>query len=328
MHILCGDIGGTKTRLAIVELARQSLSSQVETSYPSAEYDSLAQVISDFTRQLPHTIRHAAFGVAGPVLNDSCSTTNLPWVIDAKELSRDLELDSTHLLNDLEATAWGIDALDTGEIHTLQPGAAHPSGNRAVIAAGTGLGEAGAYWNGTEYVPFATEGGHSDFAPGTELESRLLTWMRQDKSQVCWEDLLSGPGLCTIYRFLLQQQAQPEPGWLQQQSNGDQAARICELAETGDDRLAAQSMQLFARLYGAEAGNLGLKLMARGGVYLGGGIAPRILPWLQTPEFLQAFRNKGKMQELMESMPVRVILNDRAALYGPAIYLREKILQV
>ncbi len=328
MHFLCGDIGGTKTRLAILKLDNQTVNPVAENSYSSTDFSSLTEIISEFTSQLEQPIQAAAFGVAGPILRGRCKTTNLPWIIDTNTIEQELRTPSVHLINDLEATAWGIEMLTEDEIHTLQTGSENPVGNRAVIAAGTGLGQAGILWDGTDYNPFATEGGHCDFAPGNAIEAELLASLQQNETQVCWEDLLSGPGLCAIYSFLLQRNNSPVPDWFQQQMlGGDPAAEISNRASENDDQLCITAMEIFARLYGAEAGNLGLKMMARGGVYLGGGIAPKILDWLQTPVFLQAFRNKGKMQQLMESMPIRVILNDRAALYGPAIYLREKLLR-
>ncbi len=327
MHILCGDVGGTNTRLAILEANSHSSDPIIEANYPSRQYSSLSEIIREFANNLGRPIEIAAFGVAGPVLKHQCTTTNLPWTIDARELEQDLKIPSIHLINDLEATAWGIDALGEQDIHTLQYGAADPAGNRAVIAAGTGLGQAGMLWDGARHIPFATEGGHCDFAPCNTLEYELLASLQHLRGQVCWEDLLSGPGLSRIYQFLLNHNKTPEPGWFQQAvAEGDPAASISALASEGGDQLCIEAMELFIRLYGAEAGNLGLKLMARGGVYLGGGIAPKIVDWLQTPAFLQAFCNKGKMQDLMESMPVRVILNDRAALYGPAVYLQQRVL--
>ncbi len=328
MHILCGDIGGTKTRLAILKIHDQPLDPEIEQSYSSAKYTSLTEIVREFYQDAGIPVQYAAFGVAGPVAENRCNTTNLPWTIEAARIGRELGIPSVHLINDLEATAWGIESLNEQDIHTLLDGSANPTGNRAVIAAGTGLGQAGILWDGTRHIPFATEGGHCDFAPGNELEHDLLISLRQQSKQVCWEDLLSGAGLSTIYKFILQHHQIPIPAWLQQQtSSGDPAADICRLASENREPLCVVAMEIFTRIYGAEAGNLGLKLMARGGVYLAGGIAPKILDWLQTPAFLQAFTNKGKMQELMQTMPVRVILNDRAALYGPAQYLRAMLLR-
>lgn len=319
MYILCGDIGGTKTRLAIFDLDDFPRST-AEDTYPSNSYDSLEEIILEFLSGQNEPIAYAAFGIAGPILGRSCRTTNLPWLIDANQIEQKLEIPSAHLINDLEATAYGIAALNEGECYTLQAGSNDAQGNCAVIAAGTGLGQAGMFWNGTKHIPFSTEGGHSDFAPGSELEFELLSTLKQSESNVCWEDILSGPGLVSIYRFLLEKQRLPN------QPRIFTAEAIANAANDGDP-LGIDTMKIYSRLYGAEAGNLALKIMATGGVYIGGGIAPKILDWLKQPQFLEAFLNKGKMRTLMESIPVHVILNDRAALYGPALYLRENVLQ-
>jgi glucokinase len=325
MHILCGDIGGTKTRLAIFFLESGAIHPVVEKTYSSPDYNSLIQIASAFISNRDEPISHAVFGVAGSVLGRNCNTTNLPWKIDAHQMEQDLAIPSVHLINDLEATAWGISTLAEDDFYTLQPGSLDAIGNRAVIAAGTGLGEAGMFWDGVRHLPFASEGGHCNFAPSNELECELLSYLQQCGHPLCWEDILSGPGLTSIYRFLLHRQQASEPEWFkQQQKSGDPAEAISNMARDNQDALCTEAMQMFARLYGTEAGNLALKLMATGGVYIGGGIAPKILKWLQQPAFLEAFCNKAKMRSLLESMSVKVILNDRAALYGPAIYLREK----
>ncbi len=327
MHILCGDIGGTKTRLALFLLESGTIHPIFEHTYPSSDFDSLTQIVSSFIQEREESISNAVFGVAGPVLGRNCITTNLPWNIDAQQLEHDLAIPSVHLINDLEATAWGIDVLDDQDFFTLQQGSSDPAGNQALIAAGTGLGQAGMFWDGESHRPFATEGGHCNFAPGNMLECELLLYLQQGERPPCWEEILSGPGLVTIYRFLLQRQGMSEPEWLQQQQmSGDAAAAISNMAGE-KDALCSEAMQMFARLYGAEAGNLALKLMATGGVFIGGGIAPKILAWLQQPGFLAAFRNSGKMRTLLESMPVKVILNERAALYGPAMFLKQRLQQ-
>lgn len=330
MHILCGDIGGTKTRLGIFLLEETGTTDLVaEQTYPSNNYNSLSQIASEFIKNRSESISYAVFGVAGPVRGQTCVTTNLPWIIDAKQMEQELNIDSVHLINDLEAAAWGIYALDEKDFHTLQAGSSGAIGNRALIAAGTGLGQAGMFWDGVSHIPFATEGGHCNFAPGNALECELLLYLQRNGKDPCWEDVLSGPGLVTIYRFLLQRQKKAEPQWFKQQDkSGDAAEAISNMASADQDPVCVESIQMFARLYGEETGNLALKLMAVGGVYLGGGIAPKILEWLQQPIFLEAFRNSGKMHSLLKSMPVKVILNDRTAVYGPAIYLRQKVLQI
>jgi glucokinase len=246
-------------------------------------------------------------------------TTNLPWRIDADALMAQFSFTHCALLNDLEATAYGLPALEAEDLLTLQAGSADAAGNLAVIAAGTGLGEAGLFWDGKHHHPFATEGGHTSFSPSNTLEFALLRHLQRQFRHVSWERIVSGMGLVSLHDFLRDYRHREVPDWLVDEiRNGDAAAVISNAA--GRDELCAETMQLFVRLYGAEAGNLSLKVMSRGGLYLGGGIAPKILPMLQTGDFLEAFLNKGRMRHLLEAMPVRVILNDRAALYGPALH--------
>jgi glucokinase len=326
MNILCGDIGGTKTRLAVY--AVDNFPKPIaENSYISRNFSSLTEITHKFLSELNLPIAYAVFGLAGPISQRRCKITNLPWQIDADEMEHELQIPSVHLINDLEATAYGISALDESDFLTLQQGSARPTGNRAVIAAGTGLGQAGMFWDGSKHVAFATEGGHCDFAPGNKLEFDLLSALKQSSNNVCWEDILSGPGLVSIYSFLSGSHNQPEPKWLiNNQTAGDAAETITNLANDQLDPVAVETLELFSRLYGAEAGNVALKHMATGGVFLGGGIAPKIVNWLQQPQFRETFCNKGKMHSLMETIPVRVILNDQAALYGSAIYLKEHVL--
>lgn len=326
MKILAGDIGGTKTRIALLESGVGKLETLHETIYPSCEHDSLTAILADFTAAPGVTAQAAGFAVAGPVEGRICKVTNLPWQIDADELERRFCIPRVILLNDLEATAWGIDILGDSDLVTLAPGVAGARGNRTVIAAGTGLGQAGLFWNGKRHIPFASEGGHCDFAPRTELEFRLLSHLQQQHSHVSWERVVSGPGLTAIYRFLCEYRNRPTPAALaREMASGDPAAIITQTAEQNADAICIETMQLFASLYGAESGNQALKHMATGGVYIGGGIAPKILPWLRGPGFIDAFRNKGQMRELMEKLAVKVILNERTALYGPAVRLLSRI---
>ncbi len=326
MSILSGDIGGTKTRLAIFDIDDLAVPI-LEKSYPSAGYSSLQDISADFLSLYGRPVSDAAFGIAGPITGRRCKTTNLPWEIDAGELEQKLGIDSVHLINDLEATAYGIASLNKEDIHTLQQGTQVIMGNCAVIAAGTGLGQAGMFWDGSRHIPFATEGGHCDFAPGSDLEMELLSKLKRDGHNVCWEQIVSGPGLVSIYRFLLDRRRLEHPAWLDiAPDSGDAASTITALATNREDPVGAEALEIFSRLYGAEAGNLALKIMSIGGIYLGGGIAPKILDWLKRPHFLEAFCNKGKMQGLMKSIPVHVILNDRAALLGASAYLGRYIL--
>ena len=324
-YFLAGDIGGTETCLALVEVDGVRVKIVHEVSYPSRDYAAFEILLGEFLSSLefmgyPNTPAHAAFGIAGPVLGRAVQTTNLPWQIDADALQRQFGFARCTLLNDLEATAYGLPALGADDLLTLQAGAAEADGNIAVIAAGTGLGEAGLFWDGQCHLPFATEGGHTSFSPCDEQEITFLLFLQQQFGHVSWERVVSGMGLLSLHQFLcLYRHAEP-PQWLaDEMHNGDAAAAIAHAALSGQDDICRETLSWFVRLYGAEAGNLALKTMSQGGLYLGGGIAPKILPLLQNGEFMEAFLNKGRMRPLLEAMPVRVILNDRAALFGTAL---------
>lgn len=317
--ILAGDIGGTHTRLAFLEEREGRLTAVAEETFASREHASLEAALRKFIAAHPSPIARACFGIAGPVRHGRCDATNLPWVVDSGVVAREIGLKSVGLINDLEANAWGIAVLETKDFVALNEGAPGALGNAAIISAGTGLGEAGLYWDGTTHRPFATEGGHTDFAPRNRLEMDLLEYLLKEFPRVSYERVVSGPGLLNIYRFLRDTGRGEEPGWLAQRMRGeDPAAVISQAALDGESDLCAQALDLFVWLYGAEAGNLALKVMATGGVFLGGGIAPRIIRKLEEPAFLNAFTAKGRMKPLLQAMPVRVILNDKTALLGAA----------
>src|SRR5437867_487207 len=319
--ILAGDIGATKTRLAVFDGSAGRTDPIAERTYASHDYPGLEVIASEFVRATNASIRSACFGVAGPVKHGRSSTTNLAWIVDSRDLARDLRLPSVALLNDLEASAHGLPWLRPDEIIVLQDGAPEAAGHAALIAAGTGLGEAGLYWDGRSHHPFATEGGHSSFAPSDEVEMDLLRHLLQRFERVSWERVLSGPGLVNIYSFLRDSGRGEEPSWLADEiSAGEPAAVISAAALSGRSALCSEALDLFVALYGAESGNLALKVMATGGVFIGGGIAPKILARLRGPGFVRAFVAKGRMRPLLEAMPVRVILNDRLALLGAARY--------
>jgi len=315
--ILGGDIGGTHTRLAVFDDDGRKQAGQPDRTYPSREHAGLEVIVRRFLDETGVRVAAACFGVAGPVKNGRCVATNLPWVVDAADLTRDLGA-RAWVINDLEATAWGLAALLPNEVAELSPGAQDAAGNIAVVAAGTGLGEAGMYWDGKRHHPFATEGGHANFAPDDDLEDELLTWLRKRiGGQVSWERVVSGPGLVSVYEFLRDSGRGEEPTWLADAlRQGDPGATISSLALEGKSPLCVAALDRFVGLYGSEAGNAALKLMATGGVYLGGGIAPRIVPQLKDGTFLGRFLAKGRMRPLLESMPVRVVLNDQAGLLG------------
>ena len=319
MRVITGDIGGTKTRLAWLEVAADAVRPLKEQQFPSRQFDGLETIIALFIEGLDGPVEAAGFGIAGPVHGRLCHATNLPWKIDGDAIANRFGIPRVELLNDLEATAWGIALLPPEDFVTLHEGLPGAAGNAAVIAAGTGLGEAGLCRSRGRFTPFATEGGHSDFAPRDALEWALLDHLRQRFDHVSWERVVSGPGLVNLFQFLSAYRNRPVPeGIASRMEREDPAAVIADEAGREEDGLCVEAMRLFVRLYGAEAGNLALKLMATGGIYVGGGIAPKILPWLSTGEFMEACHAKGRMRGLMESMPVKVILNDRAALLGPA----------
>ena len=320
-RILAGDIGGTTTRIAVLDVRGRELETLTKVSYPSQQFSSLDEIIADFQDTHQHTLHAACFGVAGPVQQQTASITNLPWQISAANIAEHLDLTRVSLLNDLEATAWGLRTLQEHDVFTLQQGAELATGNAAIIAAGTGLGEAGFYFDGHKHHPFACEGGHTDFSLQTELDMALLRHLQTRYEHVSWERVVSGDGLVNIHECLCQLRQRPVPDWLQQaMSGGDAAAAIAEAAQQGRDDTCMEALGLFVHLYGVEAGNLALKVMATGGVYIAGGIAPKIMQQLQGGTFIKAFNTKGRMQGLLERMPVRVVLNDEAALQGAAVY--------
>ncbi|MDX2457981.1 MAG: glucokinase [Gammaproteobacteria bacterium] len=325
IRVLAGDIGGTKTRLAVFDVVDDvtgtTFQTVAEEVYPSRDYPAFAEIVQLFMASHRCGCDTACFGVAGPVRNGVATTTNLPWRLVASDLADELEIMRVSLLNDLEANAWGIQTLAADDFCVLQNGDQDPAGNAAVIAAGTGLGEAGMCRDGRRQRPFGTEGGHTDFSPANELEFELLCFLLRQFAHVSWERVLSGPGLVNIHTFLRMYRNSEAPGWLaESMRTGDPAAVISQAALLERDEICVESLDLFVHFYGVEAGNLALKMMATGGVYLGGGIAPKIIAKLQGELFMQGFRSKGRMQYLLESMPVRVILNDRTALYGPAVF--------
>ena len=260
----------------------------------------------DFLGTHPAELAAASFAIAGPVRDGRVQVTNLAWEVDAAGLASALALHRVRLLNDLEANAWGLPVLGPDDFHVLNPGAAGATGNAAVCSAGTGLGEAGMYWDGKRHHPFACEGGHADFAPLTKRQEALREHLAARYGHVSYERVCSGPGLVNIYEFL-------------GGSSAADAPEISEHALAGSDETAAAALDMFVEIYGAEAGNLALKLMATGGVYLGGGIPPRILPKLEDGAFMHCFTAKGRFADLLSAIPVRVILNDRTALMGAAL---------
>lgn len=320
--ILAGDIGGTSTRLAFFEVSAGRLRAAAEKTYPSAQYSGLAPIALAFVETAKLPVAQACFGIAGPIRDGRVATPNLPWVIDAGELGQALGLERALLINDLEANAYGIETLGPEDFRTIQAGAPGAAGNAAVVSAGTGLGEAGLYWDGTRHQPFACEGGHTDFGPRDDLEGDLLVYLRNKyDGRVSYERIVSGPGLLNIYEFLRDSGRGTEtPAVAAQMREGDPSSVISQFALRGECPLCLQALEVFVSIYGAEAGNAALKFMATGGLYIGGGIAPKIIDKLAGRLFVDAFNAKGRMRPLLESIPVRVILNPMTALLGAARY--------
>jgi glucokinase len=319
MVILAGDIGGTNARLGLFEPDGTRLRKIVTTRLPSREHASLEEIVERFLGEVHGPIRRACFAVAGPVSAGRVAATNLAWTVDSGDLARVVGLDTVRLINDLEAIAHGLGELDDTDVTVLHSGLPGSEGNRAIIAAGTGLGEAGAYWDGRRHHPFACEGGHGDFGPRTDIEMELLSHLLRKHDRVSWERVLSGSGLHEIYEFLRDSGRGQEPGWLTSELAKDPPpVVISRAARDGRSDLCRDAVNLFVSIYGAEAGNLALKLMARGGVWIGGGIAPNVLPHVKKSIFMDAFLAKGRMRSLLETMSVRLILNDDVGLLGAA----------
>jgi glucokinase len=320
--ILAGDIGGTKTNLALFSVDGEKLHSETMRGYPSKRYSGLVPVLQEFLAGNNAHIIAACFGIAGPVVDNKVKTPNLPWMIDAAELRRAVKLDAVWLLNDLEAGAYGIFTLDDDEFWTLNQGTMRQSGNKALIAAGTGLGQALLHDDGQHFRPLASEGGHGDFAPRNELEIELLRHLIKRFGHVSYERVLSGPGLFNIYRFFKESRGLEEPQWLTDRfaAAGDASAVVSQAALAGEAEICVKSLDLFVSVYGAEAGNLALRAKSVRGLYVGGGIAPKILAKLKDGTFMRAFIDKGRYTDLLAAVPVQVVLNDQAALRGAAYY--------
>ena len=319
--ILAGDVGGTKAYLGL--FGPDPLEPLAEARYASTDYpgpaELLAAFLADHGGQRP---RHVVLGVPGPVRHTPVKPVNLPWVIDPEQIATTLGVERVCLLNDLEATAYGTLVLPAEDLIELNRGEPDAAGNKAVIAAGTGLGEGGLCWTPQGYAAMPSEGGHTSFAPGTHREAELWRWLFERHGHVSWERIVSGPGLVNIYQFLRETGAGEEPGWLRHRfaEHGITAREISTAARGGHAELAVQALDLFVSLYGAEAGNLALKLLATAGVYIGGGIAPQIADKLRDGTFMDAFAEKGRVSDVLRRIPVHIITNDKTALLGAAYY--------
>jgi glucokinase len=324
--LLAGDIGGTKTTLALLAEVDRDLTVVRQETLSSRAYPSFDGALAELRRRWGDVAVDAVcLGVAGPVVDGRCQTTNLPWQLDERVLARELACPRVKLLNDLEATAYGMLHLRSTDLATLNEGSGQAGrGHVAVIAAGTGLGEAYLIWDGKAHQPLASEGGHADFAPRSDLEIELLRYLRAKLGgRVSVERVLSGPGVHNIYCFLRDTAREPEPAWLAaEMAAGDPGAVISRSVGQRGETICTATMDLFAELYGAEAGNMVLQALTYGGVFIGGGIAPKNLAVLSNGSFLRGFTDKGRFSDLMRSLSVRVSLDPQTALLGAAQYAR------
>jgi glucokinase len=321
--ILAGDIGGTKTTIALFERTADGLREIKSQEFASRDFTSLEEILNRFLDKTDGAIDSGCFGVAGPVINGGCKTTNLPWMLDEETLSRATRAPRVTLLNDLVAAAYGMLFLNPEEFDAInESGTEKRRENMAVISAGTGLGEALLFWDGTRHRPSASEGGHADFAPRNAEEIAFLNFLeRKYQTHVSYERVLSGSGLVDLYQFFRQSERNPEPEWLTREFEiGDRNAVITASALSARDPVCVKTVETFVSIYGAEAGNLALKLFAIGGVIVAGGIAPKILPMLKNGDFMNSFCSKGRYQNLLAKIPVKVAINTRAPLIGAAHY--------
>jgi glucokinase len=318
--ILAGDVGGTKVHLALYDFVDGKLQCSRDERFPAKNYAGLEEIVQEFVGAAKVTA--ACFGVPGPVRDGRLRLTNLPWTLDSRELSVSLNINHVFLINDLEANGYGVAELAPDQIYTLAEGDPSQLGNRALIAAGTGLGEGLLIWNGHTHIPYPSEGGHNDYAPRNEDEIDLLRFLKQKyNGRISFERVVSGMGLTNIYEFLREVRGLDEPVWLaERMAAEDPNAVITELALAAKSEICEKALDMFVSAYGAETGNLALTLLSVGGVYVGGGIAPRILEKLKDGTFIKAFTSKGRLSQLLINMPVRVILESRAALLGAAAY--------
>ena len=321
---LAGDVGGTKTTLAAYKLSGAVYTPVIETTLASASYESLESLVMDFLDKHRLTVEYAIFGVAGPVVGSRATITNLPWIIEEEALRSRLGVSKVRLLNDLEAIAYGVPVLEEEDLHTLNEGSRIHNGPMAVIAPGTGLGEAYITWDGTRHSAHASEGGHVDFAPTSGLEIELLSYLLDRFKHVSYERICSGMGIPNIYNFLKDRGYYDEPDWFAGKLDlaDDKTAVILSTAleDKPPCERCMKTLELFLSILGAEAGNMALKIMSTGGLYLGGGIPPRIISAFENSPFMRSFTRKGRLSHILRDIPVKVILNPKVALMGAASF--------
>lgn len=318
--VLAADVGGTKTELALFQMKKGKLISLKNERYPTSDHRSFVKAIHEFLKDQSAKIDCACLGVAGPVDGDKVHGVNFAWEIDAKKLEKDLKIKTVLLINDLQANAYGLSGLKNADFEIIAKGEKN-TGNAAVISAGTGLGEAGLFWNGNSYFPYATEGGHCNFGPADELDLELWKFIDKKFGHVSWERLVSGQGIMNIYAFLRMYRKKKEPKWLTKELTADPSAKVISAAALQKkDALCEETLQLFLKYLATEASQLALKTKATGGIFIGGGIAPKILGLIDKKEFYKNFINVGRMEDLLKTIPIKIVLNDKTALMGAAYY--------
>ena len=318
MAYLAADIGGTKTHLILYQKGNKILKDQ---KYKSHDYDNLEVILKDFTKGVAEPLEKACFAIAGPIQNGKCEATNLPWVVEANKIEKELKIQKVFLINDLEANAYGISTLESGSFFILNEGAVEIKGNQALISAGTGLGEAGLYFDGKVVHPFASEGGHADFGPRDNMEIELLKYLQSKYGHVSYERILSGHGFFELYLFYTTILGLPKCDRVENRlKESDPSIIVSQEGVSKRDETCFKAVDLFVSIYGAEAGNLALKLLATGGLYVGGGIAPKILERIKNGPFFSSFINKGRFEPLLKKIPVKIILEENTALKGAQFY--------
>ncbi|PCI77669.1 glucokinase [Candidatus Aerophobetes bacterium] len=328
MSILAGDIGGTKTHLAFFEQNTKGFVIVAEKKYPSHEHGSLEEIVVLFLQEHAVIAEKACFGIAGAVKHGVCHATNLPWEIEVESLAKACQVgkEKVAIINDLESNAWGIKALDEKDFKVLNQGVPEKKGNQALISAGTGLGEAGIIFMQGKLYPFASEGGHADFAPRNAQEDSLLKYLRKKWNHVSYERVLSGPGIANVHAFLVEDQKMDEEAQvLSEMKEQDAAFVISKWALEKKSDVCVKALEIFSSIYASAAGNLALKMMATGGLFIGGGIAPKILPFLNRSQFLDAFKDKGRFEAMLKDVPIKVILKEETALLGAMVFARDML---
>ncbi|GAC1696487.1 MAG: glucokinase [Ktedonobacteraceae bacterium] len=320
--LLVGDIGGTKTELAVYASVTALTTPVANDIFPSKNYHGLEEIVCEFLAKHHVHVERAAFGVAGPVVANKATITNLPWIVETEKLKADLHLHSVLLMNDLESIASAVPFLRASELATLNHGQSATNGPLAVIAPGTGLGEAFLTWGGQNYIAHMSEGGHADFAPTDELQIGLLRYLQPRLEHVSYEWVCSGRGIPNIYAYLKESNYAPEPSWLTAQlaqvKDPNSVIAQAALDKTAPDPLCVATIKTFVSILAAEAGNLALKILSTGGLYIGGGVPRHILPFLQEESFMKTFLDKGRLVEALKPMPVHIILNAKVGLHGAA----------